>query len=233
MLRAALWVWALAGCDVIFRVDHVSGTGDAPATDTVTADAVSVCAQVLLDDEFDDGTVCAPWGDVRMDVGATVTETSGALVVQPAANMIGSRGGCVSAGAFPFGTGGVVVEVSEAMMGNDGEFTLLVSGSLHVAISVANNALVFQNDIGTQQYGSPVLYLPSGMRFWRIRRVDDLTISGEFSSDGVSWTVLGMLGNATAVPTTASFGVLAGLNFNRPAQPAPDRAVYERFIVCP
>jgi hypothetical protein len=65
MLRAALWVWALAGCDVIFRVDHVSGTADAPATDAVTADAVSVCAQVLLDDEFDDDLVCAPWGDVR------------------------------------------------------------------------------------------------------------------------------------------------------------------------
>ncbi|HUS32480.1 MAG TPA: hypothetical protein VMZ53_28460 [Kofleriaceae bacterium] len=229
MRRAALSVLALAGCDVVFRVDHVP---DAPAGDAVTADALSICTLPFIDDTFDDGTPCAPWGSPRMQVGGTVTESNGSIIVQPAPNMIGSRGGCDAMGAVPFGTGGVVAEVSHAMGGSDAEFTLLASGSLQLAVAVANNQIVFQNDIGTIQYGAAILYVPTAMRFWRIRRFNDVVITGEYSADGVAWTELGRQTVALA-PTTANFGLLAGLNNNRPAQSAPDRSVYDRFVVCP
>ena len=231
MLRAALLVCALSGCDLVFRVDHISpGETDAPMAD-ISLDAFAVCAQPLLDDDFDNGVPCDPWGTINSAAGGSVTEVGGAIVVQPAANMVGSRGGCYPNGLVPFGAGGAIAEISHVIGGSDAEFTLLSSGSLHLAIGVANNQIVFQNDIGTVQYGQPILYLASAMRWWRIRPMGASTVVGEYSANGHDWNPLGEV--TTPVPATASFGFLAGLNNNRPAQAVPDKAVYERFVVCP
>jgi hypothetical protein len=230
MLRAALLVCALSGCDIVFRVDHISPT-DATSRDTAPPDAFALCAQSFLDDSFDNGVPCDTWGMVNTAAGGSVTESNGSLVVQPAANMVGSRGGCYPNGLFPFGPEGAIAEVSHAMGGSDAEFTLLSSGSLHLAVAVANNQIVFQNDVGTVQFGTAVVYVASSMRFWRIRPMGTGAVVGEYSANGRDWNELGQV--TMAVPATASFGFLAGLNNNRPAQAAPDKAVYERFVVCP
>ena len=232
MLRGALLLCALAGCDIVFRVDHISPTeGTDALRDTAIPDAFALCAQSFLDDSFDNDLPCDPWGTVNTAAGASVTESNGSIVVQPAANMVGSRGGCYPSGMFPFGAGGVAAEISHPIMGTDSEFTLLSSGSMHLAVGVANGQIVFQNDVGTVQYGSAIIYVASAMRWWRIRPMGASTVVGEYSANALDWNELGRV--TMTVPATASFGFLAGLNNNRPAQAAPDKAVYDRFVVCP
>jgi hypothetical protein len=212
---------ALAGCDVAFRIDHVS-EHDGGGADTTASPA---CDAAFIDD-FDDGVPCASWATPNLFGDAMLTETDGAMIVTPGV-AAGNAAGCFSKSSFALGTEGVIVEVSAVIGGNNGEYTLFgFPPPVDLAISAGTGELRFQDNAGGADHGRRT-YLPADMRWWRMRPVGNDVIA-EYSANGQMWT---QLGNPVPVAAkTIEIGLIAGLATDQTS--GTGRAVFEQLLVC-
>ncbi|HSD90375.1 MAG TPA: hypothetical protein VLB44_22760 [Kofleriaceae bacterium] len=228
MRRAVLVLCAgfsVGGCDVVFRIDHV---GDTDANASVNGDADVPPCDTLYVDEFDGDMACRPWGSPDI-MNASLVEAGGTLTVTPAM-IAGSRAGCFSDADFPLGADGVIVEVSQVIGGDLGEFTLLGFGPpVDIAISAGNSELRFQDSFGVQDFGR-VIFVQKEMRWWRMRPDGAGKLAAEYSADGHTWKPFGIPQPLSASVTTVGVGLLAG--YNSTQSTGTGKSVFERLIVC-
>jgi hypothetical protein len=223
MLRGAVVLMLVAGCDMLFQLDHVDRVDDALVPGDVPLDVPGGgCASPIIDDDFTSQTPCDTWGTKYENLGATVFTGGSQLTIQPAA-MAQSSGGCASRALVPFGTGGIAVDVADVLSGGKGEYT-----ELHIydtvpttSIGVANNTLIAGN--------SNVLYSATMMHWWRLRPSDN-SIEAEYSADGISYQAFAKIPLPGAPPPTVSINLIGGLD-NNPA--FGNLAVFRRLLVCP
>jgi hypothetical protein len=152
---------ARGGCDYAFRIDRVNGDAF-----VAPSDATAACPDAVIDDSFDDGNECAPWGTPYENVGAQLREGANGLTVTPA-NIATSSAGCTSANSLPFGDGGMSVEVSSVLIGAEGEYTQLqLFDEVNAVIGVVSEKLIVV-DSEQDAIVHSVDYDPVAMRWWR------------------------------------------------------------------
>lgn len=224
MARVVVWAsiaLALAGCDVAFRIDHI-GEHDGGAPDTTASRA---CDAAFIDD-FDDGVPCESWATPNLFGDARLTEAGGAMIVTPGVKG-GNAAGCFSKADFMLGTGGVIVEVSDVIGGNNGEYTLFgFPPPVDLAISAGTGELRFQDSAGIADHGR-LAYLRAEMRWWRIRPTGN-TMIAEYSANGQIWKQLG--DPVPVAANTIGIGLIAGLDSAQTT--STGRAVFEQLLVC-
>jgi hypothetical protein len=210
----ALCLVVLSGCHILFELQPVE-----------TADTV-LCDDPLIDDPFDDGRACEEWGHPLLEKNCAISELADGLVIAPAASTA-SRGRCTSNGMLPLTERGIMVEVSDVLLSDDGDFTLLsLASPTDLSLGVSNRRLGLTNNLGSAEYGKTT-YVRDQMRWWRLRR-EGPSIVGEYAADGIEWRRLGAVAKAD---TEVTLFLFAGLNGNGDVA-AEGRAVYRRLIVC-
>jgi hypothetical protein len=215
LVRGLILLLLVGGCDMLFQLDHV-GPIDAPV------DVMGGCVNATLDDHFAAAVACEPWGTKYENKGALVVNDGNQLTIQPA-TVMDSSGGCASKGAVAFGAGGVAVEVSDVLSGNQGEYTELhlYEPDLNaVSIGVTNNIL------GAGAVN--LLYDPTAMRWWRLRPVGN-AIEAAYTADGENYMPFSTI--PLPPPATFSINLIGGLGGSQTG--FGGLAVFRRLLVCP
>jgi hypothetical protein len=216
---------ALGGCDYVFRIDRINSDASAPPHDGALA-----CVGAVIDDSFDDGSTCAPWGGPYENTGAQLREGRSGLTVTPAS--IGtSSAGCTSTEALPFRDGGISVEVSSVLTGEGGEYTQLqIFEEVNATIGVVSEKLiVFDADADDTVHS--VDYDPVAMRWWRLRPSTATSqVIAETSPDGETWTPEIAMPRAALAPA-ARINLIAGVGDTQIT--FADVSTFRRLIVCP
>jgi hypothetical protein len=208
----------LSGCQILFELQPVEVLDDAAPT---------ICDDPLIDDPFDDGRVCEGWGQPLPEKNCAISELAEGLVIAPAASTA-SRGRCVSNGMLPLTERGIMVEVADVLLDDDGDFTLLsLASPTDLSLGVSNRRLRLTSNLGSPVYGNTT-YIRDQMRWWRLRR-EGPSIVAEYAADGIDWRPLGE--PVAKADTEVSLFLFAGLNSNGDVA-TEGRAVYRRLIVC-
>ena len=156
--RAPRWLMLLctlaAGCDYLFNIDHIASSDAtaAPPVDLAGDAPGPSCGTPILSDKFDGPTICAPWGEVYMDLEARMVE-EGQLVITPGP-VVNSVGGCVALAQHAFGTG-VAARVTEVLRGSDAYTVLHVHGP-NVMIKATGDGLLHFQTSSSVDLGAPV-----------------------------------------------------------------------------
>jgi hypothetical protein len=216
---------ALSGCDYAFRIDRVNGDAF-----VAPSDATAACPDAVIDDSFDDGNECAPWGTPYENVGAQLREGANGLTVTPA-NIATSSAGCTSANSLPFGDGGMSVEVSSVLTGAEGEYTQLqLFDEVNAVIGVVSEKLIVV-DSEQDAIVHSVDYDPVAMRWWRLRPSTRPTeVLAETSPDGETWRLEIAMPRAT-LPSTAPINLIAGVGDTQVT--FANVSTFRHLIVCP
>ena len=188
-------------------------------------DAGAIC-DVFVEYVFPGPDPCLPWAHQDSSFNAMIEEHDG-LFITPAGEY-GSRAGCYGDAFVPFNGDGVVVEVSDVLRGDKGEYTALAL-SLDRSISMSNSQLIYQNNNGTNQF-MRLLYSPDAMRYWRLRPDSTrMYVIAEYSDDGIDWTMLGV---PMATPNTLTTTVALHAGFNNLQNQGEGRAGFRRLLIC-
>ncbi len=224
--RAPRWSMLLcalaAGCDYLFNIDHIDPVDGATQPVDVAADVPTPpCASPALVDNFDSGTICAPWGEKYMDLEAQMVQ-NGQLIITPG-KQANSIGGCVALAQHPFGTG-VAVRVTEILRG-ESTYTVLGIHGPNVQIKASGDGMLRFQTFSSVELGTPIPYQPD-MFWWRIRPEGLMAIVGEYSTDGASWTMLGRL--TMPPPAMITPEISAGTNTTQ----VTGSGVFDRLQIC-
>jgi hypothetical protein len=217
--------FALSGCDYVFRIDRIKEDPAVPGVD-----AGGFCTGAVIDDSFDDGNACSPWGIPYENAGGTLLEGVTGLTIVPA-NAGTSGGGCITSQPVPFRGGGIAVEVSSVLSGRDSEYTQLqLFGEVRASIGTLNEELVVFDQVASTTV-SAVPYDPISMRWWKIRpETSSNELVAETSPDGVTWMPAGKIARMP-IPEVTDLNLIAGLGEMQTEYDNP--AIFRRLVVCP
>lgn len=193
-------MWAVCGaalaasCQLVLGLGAVgapgSGARDAAAPDTAEIPgAPPLCNAPQLRDDFTGQLACAPGGYAWGAMGSIVSQDQGVVSIQPPPFAMQSAG-CTTNESFGVGSGGVIVQLVQALDGSDAYTGLQLLGP-GVTIGVENGTLLFA-DLGLKviQYAVPY---SSAMQWIRIVPLD---ATGRFAGeywDGMQWVQLGTI----------------------------------------
>ena len=229
---ASLLLVALAGsgCSELFDLHEplhadaavaATDASDGGITVDAASDAATACASPILYEGFAGALPCAAWGNSYAS-GTQLAQANGMLTVTPSATA-GSVGGCVTPqNNYSFGRG-VTVRVNEVLQGA-GAYTIMQVHGADLQMDVIGGALQLENASGTSAYASTAY--SSIMKWWRIRPSGSSMI-GEYSTDGVSWTLLAT--RAVAPPLQIGVEIAAGSNNGGNV----GQAAFDQLMICP
>lgn len=234
---AVLCALGCGGCDVLFRIDQVPAGPDDGRRDTVTADTPTeidatldaagrgLCpggAPTFLE-TFNAATVsnvCKPWGSAYADTGVTVTQ-SGTLAIT--ANPTGAAvGGCTMNSATSLGTS-VTVVVNSVVTGG-GAYNVFEIHTIDYQIKQAGGLLRFQ-DAASTDHG--IVTYDTSMKYWRMRLDGPTTLFGEYSTDGVTFSQLGLV----TIPSTTT-GTIE-LSVGTTTSGGTGSGQFDELFICP
>jgi hypothetical protein len=211
-----------AGCDYLFNIDHIGPSDGAMQPTDIAGDAPGPsCGTPILWDRFDGPNICAPWGEMYLDLEARMVE-DGQLVITPG-RQASSIGGCVALAQHPFGSG-VAVRVTEVVQG-ESTYTVLGIHGPNVQIKASGDGMLRFQTFSSVDLGTPIPYQPN-MFWWRIRPEGLMAIVGEYSSDGASWTTLGTL--TMPPPTMITPEISAGTNTTQ----VSGNGAFDQLLIC-
>jgi hypothetical protein len=191
---------------------------DALADSTIDA---APCVPGTIVDHFNSATPCGPWGSPNMSGGAVLAEGTGRLTIVLGTGGT-SHGGCTDPGANAFGAG-VFVEITSVAGGTTGYTNLNA-----YAVSGVSGQLVIKG--GLLSMATPlvsVTYDPVAMRWLRLRPTSQ-GVEGDYSADGVHWTVLAT--NTGAAPAMIKLDFGAGTDVG---ETLAGHATFQNLNVCP
>jgi hypothetical protein len=202
---------ACAGCDIVLGLDR---------RDTVK------CTTPVIDDKFDMGEPCAPWGGATRS-SARLETVGGELVLTPDVNARGA-GGCTYNGVAAFGTGGVALEVTRVWSVASGyiafeafpEDTADVTAKLIFKNSGIGVYTTEPNPIAIRTYDAAT------MRWWRLRPVEG-GVAAEVSGDDGDYTTIAIVPGTPPDRFKANF--IGGVE----PEPAPGSIAFGAVRVCP
>lgn len=210
----------MAGCDLVIGLDRPEST---------TSDPRVECGTPAVDDAFENGPPCQPWGSVTA-VKSTATYASGELVIAPQAQQGATFAGCTHITTAALGDAGVTLEVSRALSTESGFVSFVayprVDTQARAAIVVEHGRLGLYATEGAPPVAART-YTPA-MRFWRIRADPfGAGMIGEYSDDGDTYTLLGLVPGEIPSEVRPSFG--AG---NAASEASPGTAAFASYRVC-
>jgi hypothetical protein len=230
-VRLALAAVLLAGgCDKLLGLDSVV---QPPPPDAPPPDAPP-CVNGPLADSFDTEPPCNGLGFVDNDSSTMVTIAGGRLVIQPGADTVTTRGGCISGGVtMPFTSQyGAIMQVTSTHGPSEYmDWTLDWVGTTDSStISYDPSGITYAH--GTPTGGNVLGHIPfdSAKTSWvRMRPSDDGTaVVAEFSGDGYAWTIFAW---DLASPPSAVGVLFYGGTFAAESQPAT--IYFDGFDTCP
>jgi hypothetical protein len=218
----------LVGCERVLALDPVTRSPDASSPDAADAVAPGPCTMPLISDTFTESLPCSPWGTVTVTNGATASEGNMALTFQ--LPMSGTEGRCDTTIAMPYG--GVEVRVGALPDGAQSYMSLESQNALHVELAMYNGALNLSAAGGNPVYASEP-FDAAAMRYWRFVPVaSSMTVAGEYSADGVTWTELPKTAPLATLPDTIDLRIKAGIPAITAAASAT-QASFTYLLACP
>jgi len=173
---------------------------------------------------FPGGSPCSDWAANVATTNASIAESSGLLTITPNANAAGALGQCSR--SVMFDGPGVFVEVVAVLTSPMSITTLEVQGGGNYNLVVRDGNLLAQ-DVGSAGTIASAPYVPSAMRWLRIRPVTGMVLF-EYSADASAWVRFAMTTHTAPEMVTAV--VLGG---EGSAAPSPGVAQFAHLGVCP
>ena len=239
MVRGAVLVLSLAGCDIVFRLDDLrTETSDGSVVRDVAADAAPLidAPASCLHDMFTGSDIQGHWSVINELSAFEIDQADTLEITLPTSFNANAEGALQTYRKYNFTGAFAQVEVpvvtTSTTYNAENYFTVRIDNQNAYLIRVANGDIDFWTrrlgqlmDIGGRPYEA------GAHRWWRIEHaVMDNTIRFSTSHDGQDWFEQGR--SVASVPLTRIEVSLRAGNL-APGDPNPGRAVFDNFLLCP
>ena len=230
-MRAALLVAVVVGGCGRLGFDRVYvGSGGDGGDATGDGGGSGTCAMPATSDGFAaGGNICGTWG-VPTNMTDSSRQNGLDVIVPPNHNNYVAN--CTdTALAFAAGTFVSVSQVTTLGTGFS-QLSVYTSGGNLATIDyyVDTDELEYGDDSSRSTFGR-VAYDPVAMRWWRMYPSSTHEITGQYSSDGLTWTTIGVDDVGTA-DTLVTVKVVVGAGYYG-AESAQSTTVFDSWNVCP
>ena len=221
-----------AGCDVIFRIDHVEGDagtitppGDRPLDGTSRSELPDFCASPQIFDAFDAPDIKCAWGSANN--GGLLSIHDSVMDMQ-LDGTLATFTGCTAFRALPFTPAGVFLVVPTTLATSTAYTKLGVREAVGTTptldATLVSDGTTLKFVVSGQQVGQSTT---QKYTWWRIDQETPGVIAADVSFDGMSWTNLATMNIEPPVAINVDIG--AGFTAT---QVTSGMATFATFGVC-